>query len=184
MLHSPRKLKSLTLELFMDYGEKVVQNVISYIAVIGHHVSKIKICHHITLKQLEQIIEVLPKLELLELSYLQLQNSENTEKVEVKSSKIKTISIVYEFGIMETMENFVDEPFEIFCRLFRLPAGSLECFRFFIRLYTTECEFDEKSAKIFLENQPQLTEKKVGFTYEDWEHQYLYEMKVKSADEA
>jgi hypothetical protein len=106
--------------------------------------------------------------------------SENISKCLVKtiSSYFIKINLNHEskYGIKKT----IDESFKIFRRLFQFPDGSLECFRFVVNfLYANEFKFDEKTAKMFLENQPQLTKKREGLMHENCRNLYFYKVKVK-----
>ncbi|KAG5668839.1 hypothetical protein PVAND_016761 [Polypedilum vanderplanki] len=176
MLMTPRKLKTIKLELKVDQNKITVDNFVTYLRLIGQNVEKLTITNRATISQLKQIIEVFPKLEIIE--FINVQFDENNFKT-LRIKKVKEILLHFDINNFNHFTE-ITKQIEIFCNFFYFPENNLQHFKLTItRENESRCSFDPKSIEKFLENQKPLTEINERWELKDTKHNFIYEAQLK-----
>jgi hypothetical protein len=141
----------IELKFEMIPDEKQFSNLLNMLKEKGQAAPKLIIEGYLSLSQLKQLIKVLPNLEVISLKNMNFGDIDQPMQ-HVNGGRIKTITIEYIGGAWKSMTSF-----NIFCKYFRLPDGSLQHFRYSSNnIDMLTCAYVRESVEKFHENQKQL----------------------------
>ncbi|KAG5668841.1 hypothetical protein PVAND_016763 [Polypedilum vanderplanki] len=165
MTHTPRKLKTIKLQLKPMQDDIEIENYVNYLKVIGQHVTTLTISNKTTLYQLKEIIVAFRNLKVIKFVDILFEKLDY-KILEVKNKKIKEIEMIFKLDL-------INENLKLLAKYFKFPEKNLESFKLkILNKNIFHVEIYKKLAEEFLINQEQITNEREKWKNEEENYEY------------